>query len=319
MVIKSKSFDLAEKKFFSKQKGIWLARPEYEYEFIGQYFKKYNKILHTVPEFNVDLLRLINSYDDDQVTKSNAKLVYDDSYAGFLNKDIDRIDAYNKDNINTPNLEKYIKPFKNTKKRFTLFTTRTAYRIDNQWYSAHSLAIIYDKKYHELDIFNVNPDNINEFKEITSLLFKRIYGKSLKIVFPDQEAPFYNLFSTCQKRKNGLSYEFSSDGFCVPATLWYFELRLSNPKLTRTEIYKKIIKNVKDQYHLCDIYLGYAQFIQRTINKYDYKIDDKTKTLTIKDKKTNKTVIVSLILAGLLGFLGLVAYGIKKLKNKKSL
>lgn len=308
MTLKTKSFDLAEKKFSSKQKGVWLARPEYEYEFIDQYFKKYSKLFHNVPHLNVELVRIMNY----KTLPLGIK-----SHAGFLDKNTGHTDVYDKNEINTPDLQEYIDEFKNTKKRFTIFTTSTAYWIDRVWHREHALAIIYDKKYHELDIFNANQDNINEFREITTLFFKRIYGNSLKIVFPNTSLPFYNLFDECQERKNGELYKFSSPGICVPATLWYLELRLSNPKLTRTEIYKKIVKNVKDKYHLCEIYLGYAQFIQKTINKYDYTIDEDVKVMSIKDPKTNKKVNILLSLTGAIGLLGLLAYGIKKLRNKK--
>jgi len=131
----------------------------------------------------------------------------------------------------------------------------------------HALSAIYDKQTKEVEIFDSNPLKTKKLGPRISVLFEDIYGKDIKIVY------LYKCFSlsNLEYRCNSIPYKYTTEGFCVIWTLWYLELRLKNRELSREEVYDEaasILKHGPKNAKVCELLRGYAQFVDKTVDKY---------------------------------------------------
>jgi hypothetical protein len=253
MTTTKKPFDIVTKPFDPNLVGKWIGEYELEHTFYLTYIKKnFRKQLHFLPFVN---LMLIDSWDD----PSGIFLIHDNNIPkSFFLSDSG----------------KYMTLYKNTKKRFTYFPitisfiTKGIFGIIKR--IGHAVSAIYDKKNNEVEIFDSNPFNVKKHGPDLLTFFERIYGEDIKIVYLNK----CFLFSAIDFRKCELiPYKYTSKGFCVIWVLWYLELRLKNRELSREQTIDKaenILKNgsPKDGTRVCELLRGYAQFVNKTVDKY---------------------------------------------------
>jgi hypothetical protein len=256
MTTTKKQFDIVTKPFDPDLVGVWTGEYDLEHIFYLTYIKKnFRKQLHFLPF--VDLVL----FDDDFGT--DILSLYDHNSGDSFFPGDSRI-------------KKYVTLYKNTKKRFTYFPITIAFYKKNIFGSikrighGHGVSAIYDKKTNEVEFFDSNPFNVKKHDLRISLFFKQIYGKDIKVVYLDRCFSFSGInFYRC----NLMPYKYISKGFCVIWVLWYLELRLKNRELSREQVIDKaenILKNgtPEDGTRVCELLRGYAQFVNKTVDKY---------------------------------------------------
>jgi hypothetical protein len=260
MTTTKKPFDIVKKPFDPNLVGEWLGDYHITHTFYLTYIKKnFRKQLHFLPFVN---LRLHDNYRDNRPEQYIGNFLIEDRNN---NKYIF---------LNDSRMQKYVTLYKNTKKRFTYFPISITIVTKNIFgtieTSGHAVSAIYDKKTNEVEFFDSNPFTIKKHDTELSLFFKQIYGKDIKIVYLTK----CFLFSEIDiYRCNLMPYKYTSKGFCVIWVLWYLELRLKNRELSREQIIDKaenILKNgsPKDGTRVCELLRGYAQFVNKTVDKY---------------------------------------------------
>ena len=273
---KSISLDLAKKPFNSKKEGEWHGYPKNSQLFLHLYIEKmYHDSLFTIkPILLVVLLTHI---------KLPKLLAYH-----LANNNIPDIEYYLPEGEMIP--DKYIERYRNTKKRFTYFSLL----IINRGKGNHVIPIIYDKNLNRVEF----QDNTTSISKILNVLtedfkhfFKNIYGNSVKFDFKTSACStlkFLDKVNFCE------DYLFKSSGYCAIYTLWYLEIRLKNPNLTKRQIDTKIISYFKKAPHkFCELIIGYADFVNETIKDYEllYKEIDEFSAIrrsAIQEKKIIK-------------------------------
>jgi hypothetical protein len=153
-----------------------------------------------------------------------------------------------------------------TKKRFTLFNFVLHIDEDKDDIYIHAFCCIYDSKTHTVELFDSVRNSYIEFKPVLTAFFKMIYNSNVKfeiIRFCPKFGGLYNFFC------HHLVLPYKIDGPCTIWVMWYIELRLKNPLLTKHQIVKKaLLLFTKDPQRLCRLLRGYAQFIQSITTKY---------------------------------------------------
>ena len=288
---KSKSIDLVEKPYDKKLKGFWNGFLNTQFLFTELYINKhYSKLLHYLPYLELNIVHNtdINTYNFN-IIDYNIPM------------------SYNKKN-NKKEFEYYIKLYKNTDKRFTYFPIDQKITAFDQIERSHAIFFIYDKLLNQLELFDPNADNFHYYKNFFKKFFTKIYGKKIKIIYPDLHCPFFGELHL--EKCNDKKYKFKSDGFCVAWNLWYLELRLKNEKLTRNEVITKALNLLKKDNRICKLIRGYSHFIQDITNNFEILFKNGIYIISIK-KKTN--YIIPKILITLLGVSGAILFIIKKM------
>ena len=127
---------------------------------------------------------------------------------------------------------------------------------------SHANYLILDKKNFELERFephgssaphgfNYNPENLDEILETT---FKNINSK-INYVAPSKYLPKIG-FQTIEINELKADYIGDPNGFCALWCIWWTDIRLSNPDITRTKLIKLLTKELIN-------------------NKYSYTSDEK--------------------------------------------
>ena len=188
-----------------------------------------------------------------------------------------------------------------TNKRFTLYPISL---IDlNNKENGHVLYMLHDKKYNQIEVFD-NTIHINLIihlkRKVFIDFFKKIYKKNVKFDFKNYG--FILSKYAVNYCNTGIYY---IKGTCVLWFLWFLELRLTNKTLKTKEIVYNI-KNILDKNptKICEILLGYAQFVDKVT--YDYKyliIDNKIGKVVLKSHIKTKTKRITVILASLITLL----------------
>ena len=271
---KSISLDLAKKPFNSKKEGEWLGHPKNSQLFLHLYMEKmYHDSLFTIKPL---LLAVINHVSPPR-------------FAGYhlARNNMPDVEYQLSDGEMISN--KYIERYRNTKKRFTYFPLT----IFNRKTGHHLIPIIYDKNLNRVEF----QDNINLISDIQKVLsedfkrfFRNIYGNSVKFDF---KTSYCGTLKILGKVNYCEDYLFKSRGYCAIYTLWYLELRLKNPNLTKRQIDSKIISYFKKAPHkFCELIIGYADFVNETIKDYEllYKEIDEFSAIrsAIQEKKIIK-------------------------------
>lgn len=304
---KTKSFDLINYPFDSKLKGEWGGELVNYFKFIEVYIqKKYKDIVHYLPFIELGLSETCT------LNNKGDKYIYDKK---FEIMDFNRFIGYD---ISTHEPEilviinKIKERYKNTKKRFTFYTVGQAeFDCENIRRNGHSMLFLYDTQDNTVELFNSIQDDFYSYKNKISNFFKDIYGKNVKIIYPTklmcQLAKIFNL--KCPETQ----FLYKSKGYCVIFTFWYLELRLTNKNLDRNQVIQKAINLFKHKYNqqICKTVMGYAQFIQKTVQNYTILTGRNGEFIMVVNK--NK-IIIPAVLLGILGISGSILFILKKLK-----
>jgi hypothetical protein len=197
--------------------------------------------------------------------------------------------------------EEYIQEYRKTNKRFTLYPiSLTDIKQDN----SHVLYMLYDKKFNQIEVFD-NTYNINVILTKKHMFFtnffKKIYG-AVKFHYQNYGCIISEYVSDCYKSNK---YLYKSYGYCSIWFLWFLELRLKNRTLTTKQIVNKIKEKLQIKPEiLCEILIGYAQFVDKVTNDYKYVIiDHKINRISLKSSVKQKKRRITGIIAGLITLL----------------
>jgi len=157
-------------------------------------------------------------------------------------------------------LKKFNKRINDYNERFIIINLRIE-NLNN--YEKHANVLIYDKKRKEMERFEPygyleNIDNTNLDK-----IIKKIFKKEIKKYYkPLDFCPFnsFQKLEILEKRKEG-----DLCGFCNIWVLWYIELRISNPNISRKKIVKFAIKKIGKNFK--NFIRDYANFVYEVNNK----------------------------------------------------
>lgn len=196
--------------------------------------------------------------------------------------------------------EEYIQEYRKTNKRFTLYPI-SLNDIKNT--DGHVLYMLYDKKFNQIEVFD-NTYNINVILTKKHMFFtnffKKIYG-AVKFHYQNYGCILsqYEL-NFCKSEK----YLYKSAGYCVIWFLWFLELRLKNRSLTSKQIVNKIKEKLQIKPEiLCEILIGYAQFVDKLTNDYKLIIDNKINRISLKSSVKQRKRRITGIIAGLITLL----------------
>lgn len=232
--------------------------------------KHYHKILHYLPYIELILESIQNESDSDY---SHEIFIIDYNKEHLYNKKKDKKE-----------FEQYTKLFRNTDKRFTYFpVVQNTFYLDGDR-DIHSIFFIYDKLVNQVELFDSNAADFYFYKNIFNKFFRNIYGKKIKIIYPDPHCPFFSHLEDylCPE----INYIYNSTGYCGVWSLWYLEVRLKNKDLSRKEVISKALTLLKkgDQ-RICKLIRGYAQFIQEITHKFELKLENGKYFIIIKEYK----------------------------------
>lgn len=198
--------------------------------------------------------------------------------------------------------QEYLAEYRKTNKRFTLYPIHLSNIKQNE---GHILYMLYDKKYNQIEFFD-NTYSINEiFNKKHNMIFnffKKIYGNNVEYDFINYGCILSKYASICY---NYNKYLYKSDGYCSIWFLWFLELRLKNRILTTKQIINKIKDILEIQPEiLCELLIGYAQFVDKLTNDYKYVIiDNKINRVSLKSSVKQKKRRITGIIAGLITLL----------------
>jgi len=126
---------------------------------------------------------------------------------------------------------------------------------------AHANVLIYDKKFFSLERFDPHGFNDKFDTPLLDLILPDFFSYYLPI------NNFYTPLSYCPRISFQLREEIieklSTDpgGFCSAWTLWYIDLRLSNPDISRQEIVQFAINNISNSGSFKNFIRNYSSFI----------------------------------------------------------
>lgn len=286
------------KKYNSQIKGEWIGHTYKRFIFNELYIQKnYHNILHMLPFIRLNI---------SETSFYNKKSLFQFGIADWNKEKFLEVNKNYLDELN-----EYIKLYKNTNKRYTFYPITQEYINEEQERFSHSLFFLYDKKFNQIELFNSVKDDFTPYKSKIKKLFTKIYGKNIKIIYPNNKCR--NLTSLHIEKCENFHSNYLSEGYCVIWTLWYLEVILKNPNLTNKQIQEKVIKNLKDDKDtICKIAISYADFIDETTKKFELKLTNNKLTIVIK--KTNIRYIIPQVLITLLGVTGAILYILKKFK-----
>jgi hypothetical protein len=298
----STSLKLIEKSYKSDIKGEWDGSFFKKIIFTQIYLeKKYSNLLHTIPWVNIRLDTLSYHTKKD---KFNVHLA-----------DWDKLYAFKINNKEINLIDKYIKLYKETDKRYTYYPISTVsfYQDKQQDYGGHSLFFLYDKKFNKVKLFDSIRTELTNFKNDIKIFFNKIYGNNIKIIYPNKS---YQTISELYEIKcENKVYNYTAEGFCIIWSLWYLEMILTNTQLSFNKISHKTLKLLNSKSDkICKIAIGYAQFIDNITKNYEL-VHDKNSISIILIKEKTKYQIPK-ILIGILGITGAILYIIKKISNR---
>lgn len=286
---KKSSLNLIEKSFYSKEKGVYTRynRTD-EFIFLELYLsKKFSNIVHHLPFTELALVHILskNSVRFELRNYKNNSIIW-----------------FGKD---------YMKEYKKTQKRFTLFLG--AHNTKQFYYDLHGdrndLIFLYDSKYNELQIFDSDFGDLEIYKEFIEYFFKELYGYDLTIMY-------INVKNDISEMCSHILYK-SNIGFVSAWILWYIDYRLTNLNKKTLTIINNSLTEFNKGDKVCRVIIGYAMFIDKFLKHYEF-VFDKNKGGEIIDTRTNKKYnIPKKVLY--LGFTAILFYIIKKFKMKISL
>ena len=152
---------------------------------------------------------------------------------------------------------------KNNEVRFIVFLIDIPLGGDES--HTHANIALYDKKTRDIDYFE--PQGYADLSEEISYEFSQfLYNYNIDINH------LYKPSQICTGPQT-LEYEETtsgiwtdrSGGFCAMWTLWYIDLRLSNPDINRNELLKCAINNIRSKQPLSEFIRGYTQFIRDNV------------------------------------------------------
>lgn len=287
------------KKYNSKIKGEWIGYPHTKLIYNQIYItEKYKNILHMLPFIELGIAE-INFHNKKRLFQFGIR---DWNKMKFLEINKNKLDELND----------YIKLYKDTSKRYTFYPITQQYTNEEKEQFSHSLFCLYDKKFNQIELFNSVKDDFTNYKSMIKILFTKIYGENIRIIYPNNKCR--NLDSLHIEKCENFHPKYLSEGYCVIWTLWYLEVILKNPNLTNKQIQEKVIKNLKQgkDNNICKIAISYANFINELTKKFELKLINNKVTIIIK--KTNTKHIIPKVLIMLLGLTGSVLYILKKFK-----
>lgn len=255
----STKLDLAIKEYDPTKKGVWEGNSSKQDAFMQLYIEKlYGDQLHYLKFTEIAIFFLKKTWDYSFI---DGPILWDKKNWKFY------------DLQDLP--DEYIIEYRKTNKRFTLYPILLSNTSQSE---GHILYMLYDKKINRIEVF----DSTSNIKYILAKkrvfftnFFKKIYGKTVKFSYKNYGCVLskYEL-KYCDY--DTAWYSYKSDGYCIIWFLWFLELRLKNRNLTTKEIVAKI-KNTLDKYKpkICQILIGYAQFVEKLTDNYKVVIIDK--------------------------------------------
>lgn len=279
--------DLAIKEFDPRKQGLWEGSALKRYIFMQLYFEKlYKDQLHYI-KFSEIVILFTKKYGNYNFIEGPA----------LWNKNKGIIFELQ----NIP--EEYLTEYRKTNKRFTLYPISL---LDETTDNGHILYMLYDKKINHIEVFD-NTTNINDIldkkHEYFTNFFKRIYGKYIKFNYNNYGIILSEYqINYCQSEK----YLYKSTGYCTIWFIWFLELKLKNKNLSNKEIVYKI-KDIltNNPIKICEILIGYAQFVDKLTNDYKYVIiDNKIDRISLKSEvKLKKRTRITAVIASLITLL----------------
>ena len=277
--------DLAIKEFDPTKKGLWQGSVLKREIFMQLYIEKlYGNQLHYI-KFAEIIILFTKEYGDYNFIQGPALLDKNKNVIFELH------DLKNE----------YIYEYKQTNKRFTLYPISL---LDLDRTDGHILYMLYDKKFNMIEVFD-NTTHINNIintkHQSFTNFFIRIYGKTIKFKYQNYGCILSNYeLDYCKSDK----YIYKSNGYCSIWVIWFLELKLKNKNLSSKEIVYKIKKILDiDPIKICEILIGYAQFVDKITNDYkyvviDYKFDRISLKSEVKIKKRKRIhgIVASLII-----------------------
>jgi hypothetical protein len=263
------SIDLVEKGFDPNLRGEWIGDPEISQLFINKYIsEKYNSELHTVPFIDFSIF-----YDNE----TNETLVKLTEY-NTLNRYYFKKDSF----------EPFFKKYRNPDKRFTFYPINTAELNKTQDdIDYHAISALYDKKTNKVEIFDSIGSDFTYYKQTFKDLFTEIYGSEIKIVYIVNRCVKFGKLEG--ERCIDFIYNYKAEGFCVIWVLWFLELRLSNPSISKEKLIEKALEKLKNGTKVCELLRGYAQFVDKIFSKYS--LERTSTNLIIKSRNIGKKTV----------------------------
>jgi hypothetical protein len=293
--MKSEKLKLVEKSYDSEIKGEWDGSSHKKMIFTELYLeKKYSSLLHTVPWLNLRFEEI----NDTRKSDYEYKIHIQDWNKGIMYQ-IDR-------KMSSNDIKSFIKLYQNTNKRYTYYPISTVDILNGEEeQGGHSLFCLYDKKYNQIELFDSVREDLRGFEKDYIYFFTKVYGKDVKITFPDYKIPTISevYLKKCSKKM----YNYTAYGFCIVWTVWYLEIILNNTNLNFKQINTKTIKELsKRNDKVCKIPVGYAHFIDNTTKNYE--LGWERGFLKIVSKRTKTKYIIPKVLIGLLGITGAILF-----------
>ena len=214
--------------------------------------------LHTL----IGMLYLSHKFDDVSVLiPINLKKIMSNN---FSHEDISLRWNEKQHKIKVPShFWKYLNAYLTDSKRFIVFPF--GFTCTD---SGHANYIIYDKKDKCMERFEpygtavTSCINKDIDKHIQTLFTEKMGNNFVNTYFQPLKIDNYTGFQTKQSRERKFKKENDPDGFCTAWSIWYTDLRLSNPDKNRNElIYMTIIKLLADETSFTDFIRDYADMI----------------------------------------------------------
>ena len=316
---------------------------------LGTYFKeKFSDILETskyfiylslweyTEEYDEEKSKFIGDYDKNGYPKSGKNSIsilwvkFNKHAILYPEKLTDKPYTIDK---NEKYYKNFIEPYKSSKKRFHFFDITCVLPINKnfKWRETqyHSISAVYDSNSKIIDFVDTNSQTYTftvKFKRYFKSIFDDIYGKgNYTTKYSQDYLQFGRIYQYCYQDQhyNELLKDFIVDGPCVIFTLWFLELRLSNPDLSRKQIINLLSEKTQKEInwwggkelYLCDIILRYGLFVHNYTK--DYTVDSVNDKLVIKRKgKILKSGKYFVAFAGFLSSIVFYNYYLKNLKNR---
>lgn len=160
------------------------------------------------------------------------------------------------------NFWKYVKDCISKSKRFIIIP----FGFDCIGNVGHSNMIVYDKYTNEIERFEPNGSISGScFPEDIDLIlhkqFKSNINSKIKYIKPLDFCPFFS-FQKIAHVENILD-----SGNCIFWSLWYADLRLSNPDINRKQLVSKAIESLKNKDYFNLFIIRYGKFIAELTSK----------------------------------------------------
>lgn len=139
---------------------------------------------------------------------------------------------------------------------------------DDEHIGYHLNSIIYNRETNEIEHFEPHGSRLSAFYEPTELYkqmakFIQKYMPNTKYIIPSEFCMSKQFFQTIEGDEMGFTNEY---GMCAAWTLWYIELRLANPTLSRDNVVKKALKQLNKIGSFRTFIRNYEKYYMHMIN-----------------------------------------------------